>query len=189
MNLLPRGAFSSQMKEKRPHGYSQYALNNYTPEQYELFQRGFENVAPDSFTARLARGGEDIFSEVEEPALRQFNELQGNIASRFSGQGMGARKSSGFQNTMSAASRDFASQLQANRQQLQRQAIQDLMGMSETILNRRPQEKGLVQKSGNSGGWGEFLGTLGGAGIGALTGDDAGALRGGSNILSMMGGY
>jgi hypothetical protein len=187
MNQLPRGAFSSQPKEKRPHGYSQYALNNYDPQQYELYQQGFEHVSPDSYTSQLARGEPGAFEQEEAPALRQFNELQGNIASRFSGQGMGARKSSGFQNTMSSAAQDFAGQLQANRQQLRRQAIQDLLGMSETMLNRRPQEKGLLQK-GSNGGWGEFFGNLAGSLPGMLTGDIGGALKGGFNSAKMMMG-
>src|SRR5258708_26050304 len=116
MNPMPSGAYSSQqaqMKEKRPHGYSQFALNQYTPQQEELFGRQFAQLGPESFTGRLAEGDQSAFEEMEEPALRQFGALQGNIASRFSGMGMGGRKSSGFQNAMSTASQDFASQLQS----------------------------------------------------------------------------
>ena len=146
---MPPGAYSSKqplMEEKRPHGFSKYAVNNYTPEQQKLFRQGFEHLDRDSYTSRLARGDQSQFEEMEAPALRQFNELQGGLASRFSGQGMGARKSSGFQNTSNAAASDFASQLQANRQELQRQAILDMMGMSDKLLNQRPQERGFVEK-------------------------------------------
>lgn len=148
MNNMPRGAFSSQdgMKEKIPEGYNEYAINQYTPEQQQLFQSSLKHLAPDSFLSRLASGDQSMYEEMERPALRQFGELQGGLASRFSGAGMGGRHSSGFQNTMTAASQDFAGQLQSKRQELTRQAITDLMGMSNAFLNQRPQEKGLQEK-------------------------------------------
>lgn len=165
MNSMPRGAFSSQ--EKIPSGYKNFAVNQYTPEQQGLFGDQYAHLGKDSFMSRLAMGDQSGFDEMEAPALRQFGELQGNIASRFSGMGMGGRRSSGFQNTMNQASQDFAGQLQSKRQDLRRQAISDLMGMSNTVLGQRPQERGLVQKpksfwenlgSGLSGGIGQGIG-------------------------------
>ena len=189
---MPPGAYSSNssqtnlMAEKRPHGFSKYSVNQYTPEQQRLFRENFQHLGPESYTSRLAMGDESLFAEQEAPALRQFNELQGGLASRFSGQGMGARKSSGFQNTSNAAASDFASQLQANRQELQRQAILDMMGMSDKLLNQRPQERGLVEKphketwgdtalkwyqayqgGNNSGGGAGGLTSMGGSGGGS----------------------
>lgn len=148
MNQMPRGAYSSQqgMQEQIPEGYNQYALNQYTPEQQRLFQQVFEHVGPDSYLSRLAMGDQGTIDEMERPALRQFGELQGGIASRFSAAGLGGRRSSGFQNTMTAASQDFAGQLQSKRQELRRQALNDLMGISNTLLNQRPQEKGLQEQ-------------------------------------------
>ena len=43
---------------------------------------------------------------------------------------MGARRGSGFQNSQNQITSDFAQDLQANRQNLQRQAIQDLRGLA-----------------------------------------------------------
>lgn len=149
MNAMPSGAYSSQqapMKEKIPSGYKKFSLQNFTPEQQQLFSQLFDLVGPESYTSRLAKGDEGLFNEMEAPALRQFNELQGGLSSRFSGMGMGARNSSGFQNTSNAAASNFAQELQANRQSLTRQAIMDLMGMSNTLLGQKPQEQGLVQK-------------------------------------------
>ncbi len=179
---MPSGAYSSQqapMREKRPSGYSQYSINQYTPEQQGLHGQQFEHVGPESYTSRLASGDQSMFAEMEAPALRQFGELQGNIASRFSGMGMGSRNSSGFQNTMGAAASDFAQSLQAKRQELRRQAIMDLMGMSNQILGQRPQEKGLVQKGEKkSSGWGSIIGTGVGTVGGFLAGGPAGAITG-----------
>lgn len=175
MNSLPLGAFSSQsMKEKIPSGYGKFSLNNFTPDQMNLFKQLFGLVSPESNLSRLAMGDESRFSEIEQPALRQFGELQGGLASRFSGMGMGSRNSSGFQNTMNAAAQDFAKQLQSNRQELQRQAIMDLMGLSNSLLGQRPQETGLYEKknqsSGIGGGIGALLGGLGGFALGGPTG-------------------
>ncbi len=157
MNQMPTGAYSSQqgmMKERRPHGFNKYAINQYAPEQQKLFSDSFAHLGPESYTSKLAMGDESQFAEMEAPALRQFNELQGGLASRFSGQGMGARRSSGFQNTSTAAAQDFASQLQSNRQNMRQKAIQDLMGMSNQLLSQRPQDVGYAEKP-HKESWGD----------------------------------
>lgn len=189
MNAMPTGAYSSQQarKQKLPSGYREFAINQYTPEQEQAFQGASGLISPDSFTSRLARGDQSAFGEMEEPALRQFNDLQAGIASKFSGMGMGGQRSSGFQNALTSAGQDFASQLQAKRMELRNQAIKDMMGMSEKFLGFRPQEKGLVQKRQKGGGWGEAVGTGFGILPGLATGDTAGAMKGGQNILSLMG--
>jgi len=130
-----------------PTGFNLGQLQQFTPEQQNLFGDLFSHVGQDSYTSRLARGDQDLFNEIEAPAFRQFSGIQSGIASRFSGMGsFGARNSSGFQNTQTAAGVNFAQDLQANRQGLQRQAIKDLMGMSEMLLNQRPQERFLEEK-------------------------------------------
>jgi hypothetical protein len=171
----PTTANTGMIKEKIPSGYKKGTLNNFTPEQMQLFQQLFGHVSPDSFLSKLAGGDQGMFDEIEAPALRQFSELQGNLASRFSGMGgLGARKSSGFQNTMNSAASNFAQQLQSQRQGLQQQALQDLMGMSNQLLGQRPQENFLVQKQQNQSGLGGALG----AGLGGL----GGYLMGGSDM-------
>jgi len=149
MNSMPRGAYSSNQaprQEKTPSGYRQFAQNKYTPEQERVFGNSEGLISPDSFTSRLAQGDQSAFGEMEEPALRQFNDISGGLASKFSGMGMGSRNSSGFQNAMTSASQDFASQLQSKRLELRNQAIKDMMGMSKEFLNFEPQETGLVKK-------------------------------------------
>lgn len=131
---------------KVPTGYKVGQMQKFSPEQMELFNSLFGHLSPDSYLSRVAGGDQSMFSEMEAPALRQFSELQGGLASRFSGMGMGSRRSSGFQNTMNAASSQFAQDLQSRRQELQRQAIMDLMGLSSNLLGQRPYEQFLVQK-------------------------------------------
>lgn len=163
------------MKEKIPSGYSKGSLQQFTPEQMQLFQQLFSHVGPDSFLSKLAGGDQSTFGEIEAPALKQFSALQGQLGSRFSGMGgggnqraLGAQKSSGFQNTMNSAAQDFAGQLQSQRQSLQQQALQDLMGFSNQLLGQKPYEQFLTKKQPSQ--WGQIFGKLAGGLPGAVAG-------------------
>lgn len=151
----PTGKFSGDVV---PKGYKTGQLQQFTPEQMQLFQQLFSQVAPGSFLQRLAGGDEGIFQEMEAPAMRQFQGTLGNIASKFSGMGLGGRRSSGFQNETSSAASNFAQELAANRQGLQRQAIQDLMGISSQLLSQKPYEKFLRKKQPSF--WEKILGAF-----------------------------
>jgi hypothetical protein len=164
----PTGNWSG---DKTPKGYKTTQLQQFTPEQLELFQQQFSHLGPDSYLSKLAGGDQSQFSEMEEPAMRQFNELQGGLASRFSGIGMGSRKSSGFQNASTAAAGNFASDLASKRNDYRQQAINDLMGLSNTLLNQRPYDRSLVEKPlsgwqqagiGFAGGLGQGIGNAAG---------------------------
>lgn len=178
-----RSSSNSQFNDKVPSGYKAGQLQQFSPEQMQLFQQLFSQVNPESYLSRLAGGDQSLFEEMEAPAMRQFQGLQGNIASRFSGMGGGmgggARRSSGFQNTMGQQASDFAQDLAAKRQGLQRQAIMDLMGLSGDLLNQKPYDRFLQPKQQEqSSGWGGLLGAgLGGLG-GFFSGGPAGALTG-----------
>lgn len=175
--------------DKIPSGYKAGQIQQYTPEQLDLFRSLFSQVGPDSYLSKLAGGDEGLFKQMEAPAMRQFAGLQGNIASRFSGQGMGARRSSGFQNAIGQAASDFSQDLQSKRQELQRQAIMDLMGLSSNLLEKRPYERFLSQKPENP--WAEIVGKLGGAVPGLITsylggGSPSSAVRGAASNFNLM---
>jgi len=169
-------------------GYRTGSIQNYTPEQMNLFRSLFSNVSPDSYLSKLAGGDEAMFEQIERPQLRQFNDIQGNLAARFSGQAgggrqlsLGSQKSSGFRNTLNAAGADFAESLGARRQELQRQALRDLMDISSTLLEKKPYEQFLYEKKKPF--WQQILGgslPIIGSGVGALFGGPAGAQVGGS---------
>ena len=170
-----------------PRGYKSGQMQNFTPEQMQLFSQLFSNVGPDSYLSRLAGGEEGMFNEIEAPALRQFQELQGQLGSRFSGMGMGGQKSSGFRNSMGQMGSDFAMQLQAQRQGLQRQAIQDLMGHSNMLLGQQPYERFMVEKAEKpKSKWGSLIGGGAGALGGFFLGGPAGA-AGGYQLGSSVG--
>ncbi len=171
---------SGKIGNKIPAGYKAGQLQQFTPEQMQLFQQLFSNVGPGSYLSRLAGGDQGMFDEMEAPALRQFNEIQGGIASRFSGMGMGARKSSGFQNTINQKASDFAQDLQSRRQGLQQQAIKDLMGLSNNLLDQRPYNNFLIEKQNQPSKWGTLIGAGVGGTAGFFAGGPMGAMTGAS---------
>jgi len=137
------------MGNKIPKGYEMGKIQQFTPEQMKLFQSLFGQLGPDSYLGKLAAGDEGIFQDIEAPALRQFGQAQGQIASRFSGVNpgeMSGRRGSGFMNTQSGLTGSFLEGLQSQRQGLQRNAINDLFNMSNKLLEQRPQEKFLAEK-------------------------------------------
>jgi len=183
---------STGFNTKAPSGYKVNRVQNFSPEQMQLFKDQFANVAPDSYLSRLASGDQSYFNEMEAPALRQFNELQGNVASRFSGMGsFGGRQSSGFKNNLTSATSNFAQELQANRQALQRQALMDLMGYSNNLLSQKPYETFLTPKQRGGFNWGGAAGGLLGGIGGFLAGGPVGAFQGaglGYNVGSGLSG-
>jgi hypothetical protein len=166
--------------DKLPNGYRAGQLQQFTPEAMQLYKQSFAHVSPDSFLGKLAAGDPRMFEQMEAPAFRQFNQLQGQMASRFSGMGgMGGRRSSGFQNEMTAAGSNFAQDLQARRMELQNQAIRDLMGMSHTLMNEKPFERFMYEKPQKQGfNWGGAAGALAGGVGGFFLGGPMGAMSG-----------
>jgi len=140
------GGMTGDTRMQKLGGYRHFQTQQFTPEQMQLFKQMFGNLGPDSFLSKLAGGDKATFDQLEAPALQQFQGLQGQIGSRFSGMGTGAQRSSGFKNTMNQASSDFAQQLQSNRIGLQQQAIKDLHGLSSDLMGQRPYNQFAVPK-------------------------------------------
>jgi hypothetical protein len=177
-----------------PKGQRAGQLQQFTPEALQMYQQLFGQIGPESDIFKMASGDQSYFDEMEKPALRDFGGIMGNIASRFSSQGMGARRSSGFQNTVNKEGSDFAQRLAANRQGLSRQALKDLFEMSHMLMNEQPFERiygGKREKEPKKalGGWGSTVGAVGGGAAGFFAGGPAGAFAGaniGSNAFSGM---
>ncbi len=98
------------------------------------------------FLGNLASGDPNQFAQMEAPALRQFGQLQGDWASRFSGAGSGGRRSSGFQNVMTSEATDLAERLASNRMGLQQGAINQLMSLYEHLMSNDPYQTFHYQK-------------------------------------------
>lgn len=130
-------------------GYDVVKHQNFTPDQMNLFKQLFQHVQPGSFLNQLASGDESQFAAMEQPGYRLLNENLGGLASRFSFGGgapgfggggvLGGRHGSGFQNAASSTVRDFTENMLARRQDLQRQSILDLLGISNSLLGQSPE--------------------------------------------------
>ncbi len=177
---LKRGGSTGDMI---PKGYRKGQIQQFTPEQMDLFSQLFGHLGPDSFLSQLAGGDESQFEQMEVPAHRMFQGQLGQLASRFSGMGSGGRHGSGFQNSATAAASNFSQDLASNRQNLQRQALNDLMGLSNTLLNQRPQEKFLSQKQQKPDFWGQLIGGLAGQVPGAIASYATGGFSGLGNLF------
>lgn len=182
-----RGAAGSNRPET-PAGYDLTQLSNFTPQMHQLFQSLFSHLQPGSYLSRLAGGDESIFEQIEKPAWANLQRGMGDLASRFSYGGggpgaMSARHGSGFQLGSGQLVSDFASNLAANRQQLQMNALKELMGLSGNLLNQRPFENVLTPQQEEPDYWGQilgnFVGAIPGAIVGGLTGGPMGAVAGG----------
>src|SRR5258706_1334013 len=156
-----------------PKGYKVGQIQQFTPEQMDLFKRSFSQVAPDSQLSKLASGDEGAFKPFEDRAKRDFQEFSGQNASRFSQLApgaMSARRGSGFQNAQTQGTVDFASNLAEKRYGLQRQAMMDMNKMIQDLLGQNPYQNFLVVKQQKNKGYGGLIG----AGIGGLGGLFAG---------------
>lgn len=178
-NLGARTGKPSISWGKEKHGHRPFQFQQFTPEQMNLFQSLFGHLGPEGFLSKLAGGDESAFHQMEQPGWRALNQAQGGLASRFSGMGSGALKSSGARNTMSALGSQFAENLMANRMNVRNQALRDLMGMSDMLLGQRPYQQGIMQEQKKPSFWESLLGglgSLGGLGLGAFGGSYLGGL-------------
>lgn len=155
-------------------GYKSGQMQNFTPEQMQLFQQAFGHLGPDSFLGRLASGDQSQFEQMEAPAWQDFQAGLGQMGSRFAGMGSGSMKSSGFKNTGTAAASQFAQGLQSQRLGLQNNAIKDLMNMSNNLLQQKPYENFLMKKQPSF--WEQVFGAIGGATLSGLSGGLSGFL-------------
>lgn len=165
-------------------GYNQIQFPRLSSEQQQLFSQVMGGASP-GITAglgnlsQLAAGGSpEYWKQLEAPAMRQFGELQGDIASRFSGAGTGARRSSGFQNTMGGASADLAERLQSQRLGLQQNAISQLMGLYGNLMGTEMYDTYLTPEKKKLSKWRQLLGAglpIGGGILGGLLGGPMGA--------------
>ena len=82
---FPRGPAGNSI----PKGYKAGQLQQFTPDQLNLFQQLFSHVSPGSQLSQLAGGSEEAFAPQEQLAQRGFQEFQGQLGSRFSAGGGG----------------------------------------------------------------------------------------------------
>ncbi len=140
--------------------------------------------------AQLASGGTpETWEQLEAPAMRQFGQLQGNIASRFSGgggQGGGQaagslRHSSGFQNEMGEQAADLAERLQGQRLDYMNNASEQLRSLYHDLMSQDEYDTFITNKKKKQKWWQKAAGValpIGGAIAGGFAGGPAGASMG-----------
>jgi len=130
-----------------PKGYQMGQMQQFNPEQMDLFRQLFSYLTPEGDVGRMARGDESYFEQLEKPAMRQLGQMQSQLASRFSGMGsFGGRRSSAHDTGQGALSQEFAEKLASQRMGLQRQALQDLFGLSQSLFGQKPTEKFVTEE-------------------------------------------
>lgn len=149
-----------------PKGYDLYSLPTMGGGQkdiYNLLKGQFQGGAGDVYQKLfgMARGDAGTFDQMEAPALRQFQQtIAPGIASRYAGSGIGA--SSGMQNSIANAGANLAENLQAQRTNLMRQSMQDVLGIGNTLLGTPTQQFGITQKENLLRDLMQLLGSAGG---------------------------
>lgn len=158
-----QGSTGSRPPKTNITGYKQHQVQNFTPEQMQIFQQIFGGLQGGlggglDYLSKLAGGDEEAFGQMEAPQYSSFNKLLGQIGSRFGD--IGAVGSSAFQNATSGAASDFAQGLGAQRHNVQQSAIDKLLGLSQNFLGQRPYDTFLEK---NKSGWdtaGDITGML-----------------------------
>jgi len=163
--MFNAGPTGSQSPRNAPAGYNVRQLQNFTPEMAELFKSLIGGVGGGAqggldYLSRLASGDESAFTSAEAPAYSAFNKTLGQLGSRFSQ--YGARDSSAFQNAVSGAGGQLAENLGAQRQGLRQNAIDQLLGLSTSLLGQRPHEN-YIEDEPQSFDWGGLIGGAAGA--------------------------
>lgn len=170
-----------------PQGYDAFSTLN--PQQSQLLQQLLGSLSGNqgnisqnplyqsgqSYLQQLLSGSPESFKNFEAPYLTQFNEeIVPGIAERFSS--LGARNSSGFQQSLGQAASGLSQGLASLRSNLQMQAVPQALGYAQqpfsnlfNLLNMNTQGftpkplSGLQQLLASlGGGLSQGLGTLGG---------------------------
>lgn len=154
-------AYTGQVSKVKGTGYNQVSTPTMSPEQMQLFSSMMGGSAPGISSglnnmSQMAQGGSpEFWEQLEQPAWNDFNKAQGQLASRFSGMGMGGRKSSGFSNASGGMAGEFSQKLQSRRMQMQQQAIKDLLGLGRELFSKDsydtqfiPQKKSFWEEMG-----------------------------------------
>ena len=170
-------------------GYKTRSVSNFTPEMQQLFDKllGGLNTGGGpgnglDYLSKLASGQQGGFEQEEAPAYEAYNRGLAQQANRYAG--LGALGSSSFQNLASSGAQELGMNLASRRGELQRNAIEKLLGYSTQLLAQKPYDYGFEDEGPST--LQKLLGLLGrGAGsfigsIGSPVGTAAGEYLGGA---------
>jgi hypothetical protein len=154
-----------QQKINAPKGYTATQIPTMSPEAQQLYNKLINSVQGGAekgtdYLSKLASGDESIFKQIEAPSYAAFDRLLDQTGSRFSQ--FGARDSSAFQNAVAGQGAELAQTLGAQRNDLQTNAIMKLLGLSENLLGKNPNETVLNpnQKDTSGQDWMKLFGEV-----------------------------
>lgn len=147
--MTPGGSSGSYAPANNVSGYTLAQSPNFTPEMQNLFQKLLSSASGGAgqgldFLSKIASGDEGTFNKLEAPAYSAFDKTLGKLSGKFAQYGAG--DSSAFQNAVAGQGAELSQNLQANRTQMMTDAIQKLLGHSETILGQKPFENQLIKE-------------------------------------------
>lgn len=115
----------------------------------------------------MAGGDQDLYSQLEAPAMRQFQQqIAPGIANRYTGSGL--KGSSGFENSLANAGSNLAENLQSQRMGYQQHAMDRVMELMERLTGMSTNQAGLVQKPQTD--WAGMFSSLANTGLSMIPG-------------------
>ncbi len=95
---------------------------------------------------------QDFFNKFEAPALRQFEEMGGELGNRFAAQGSGGSTgSTGFRNQLAREGQNLSTNLAAQRGQMQQNAVPQMLGYAQQpVSNWMTQMQQALQPTQNT---------------------------------------
>lgn len=152
-----------------------FQVSTLDPYQQNLYQNLMQGISanPAQILSRQALGDPSYYEPQEQQALRQFREeVMPSIGSRF----VGRLGGSAAQGAFAKAGSDLSQNLYADRQRIKQQALQDLIGLENSLLNRNTFENVLTPKRPSM--WQQIFSGLGGVvGSGVQTGGQLALLK------------
>lgn len=133
-----------------PKGYSASVIPKYNDQQQDFLKNLLSKLGASSMGAAdqlgsMASGQGGAFDNMENQAMNFFNnKLAPSINQQYAHQGM--LGSSAFQGALSQAGQGVTEDMYNQRQNLQQQAIRDLLGLSERLGTTQMSEYGVFAK-------------------------------------------
>jgi hypothetical protein len=148
------------------------------PNQDITQQQGYQQ-GNDFFNSLF--NNQDFFNNMEAPAMRQFDEMGGELGNRFAAQGSGGSTgSTGFRNLLGREAQNLSSNLAAQRGNMQQNAVPQMLQYSQApVSNWMSQMQQALQPTQN---------TYQGPSMGAFGGLAAPFAQGAASIYGMRAG-
>lgn len=169
------GPAGSRLGKGNISGYKYAQLPTMDPQQQNFYQSLLGGVQPGAqqgvdYLSKLAGGDQSQFEQLEAPYYTALNQAGAQLGSRFSGLGMGAQQSSGFQNALAGQAGELSEKIGSQRMGIQQQAIRELLGLSESLLGQSTFTNFLAPPKQKGPSFWNSLGSGLGQGIGMLPG-------------------